>query len=195
VLVGARAHGAAVREHHIGLQQVVDRQPEPAGEVAEAAAERETADAGGRDDAARRGEAVLARGSVDLPPRAPAADAHRPRGRVDVDLLEGGEVDDDAVVARSQPAAVVAAAAYGERQVACAGEGDHRGHVVGAGAARDQGGPSVDHRVVDGAGVLVGRIAGADQQAAEAGKVLGWTHEIAHRRDAKRPKCPRHDPH
>ena len=114
---------------------------------------------------------------VDLAPRAAAADADRPRRRVDVDLLEGGEVDDDAVVARAQPAAVVAAAADRERQLARAGEGDRRGDVVGVGAARDQRGPAVDHRVVDRASGLVGGIARADQRAAEAGQVLGRTRE------------------
>src|SRR6266849_10679973 len=66
VLVGARAHGRAVCQHELRLEQVVDRQPALAGQMAEAAAEGEAADAGGRDDPARRREAMLARRAVDL---------------------------------------------------------------------------------------------------------------------------------
>jgi hypothetical protein len=41
VLVGARAHDRAVGEDDLGLEQVVDREPVLAGEVAVAAAERQ----------------------------------------------------------------------------------------------------------------------------------------------------------
>ena len=64
----------AVGEHELRLEQVVDREPALAGQVADAAAERQAADAGGRDDPARRREAVLVRGRVDLAPGAAAAD-------------------------------------------------------------------------------------------------------------------------
>ncbi len=116
MLVGARADLPAVGEHDVGLQQVVDRQAEGAREVPEAAAEREPADAGRRDDAAGGREAVLAGGAVHLAPGAAAADANGPRLRVDLDVPERGEVDDDAVVDRAEAAAVVAAAADGERR-------------------------------------------------------------------------------
>ena len=79
VLLGVGAHALAAREHQLGLEEVVDRQPELAGQVAEAAAEREAADPGGRDDPARRRQAVLAGRLVDLAPGAAAADANRAR--------------------------------------------------------------------------------------------------------------------
>ncbi len=77
------------------------------------------------------------------------------------------EVEDDSVVADPESAAVVAAAANGEQQVVSAREGDRRGHVRGAGAAGDQRGPAVDHRVVDRARLLVARVGGTDQLARE----------------------------
>ncbi len=43
----------AVGQDHVGLQQIVDGQPELAREVADPAAEGDAADAGGGDDAAR----------------------------------------------------------------------------------------------------------------------------------------------
>ena len=44
---------APIGQHDVGLEQVVDRQPALAGQVSEPAAERQPADTGGRDDAAR----------------------------------------------------------------------------------------------------------------------------------------------
>ena len=48
------AHDAPVGGHYLGADQVVDRDPVPAGEVADAAAERQPADA----DRARVAEAT-----------------------------------------------------------------------------------------------------------------------------------------
>ena len=87
VLVLARADALAARQDDLRLEQVVDREAALAGQVAEAAAEREAADAGGRDDPAGRGEAVLVGRGVDLAPGAAAADPDGPRLRVDLDSL------------------------------------------------------------------------------------------------------------
>ena len=171
---------AAVGEHHVRLEQVVDRQTEGAREVPEPAAERESADAGGRDDAARRREPVLAGRAIDLAPRAAAADAHGPRLRVDLDVLERGEVDHHAVVAGAETGAVVAAAADRDRKLVLAGEGDRARDVVRPGGTRDQRGPAVDHRVVDGARVVVAGVAGLDQPAAEPGELLAGVDKCAH---------------
>ena len=67
---------------------------------------------------------MLVGGVVDVAPRAAAADAYGPRGRVDLDRAQTGEVDDEAVVAGAEPGAVVAAAAHGDQQVVLAREGD-----------------------------------------------------------------------
>jgi hypothetical protein len=165
VLVGARADALAVREDHLRLEQVVDREPELPGQVAKSAAEREAADAGGGDDAARRREAVLAGGLVDLGPRAAAADADGAGRGIDLDVLHRRQVDHDAIVDGPQPSAVVAAAPDGQRQVVAAGEGDDLGDVAGTGTARDQRRAPVDHRVVDLARLVVVGVVGADQPA------------------------------
>ena len=65
--------------------------------------------------------------------------------RVDGDLLEAGEVDHDPVVAGAEPGDAVPAAADRDDEVALAREVDSRDDVGGVGAARDQGGPAVDH--------------------------------------------------
>ena len=56
-----------------------------AHQPADAAAEREAGDAGGRDEAAGRREAVRLRLVVDVGPDGAAADGRAPRGRVDAD--------------------------------------------------------------------------------------------------------------
>ena len=98
VLVGARANALAVREHHLGFEQVVDREAALAGQVAEATAERQPAHARGADDPAGRREPVRARRGVDLAPSAAAADSHGASLRVDLDVAQQRQVDDDAVV-------------------------------------------------------------------------------------------------
>ena len=115
---------AAVGQHDVRLEQVVDREAALARQVAEAAAEGEAADAGGGDDPARRGQPERVGGVVDLAPGAAAADPDGARLRVDPNAVQRREVDHQAVVARPQPGAVVAAAADGEEQVVVAGEVD-----------------------------------------------------------------------
>jgi hypothetical protein len=172
VLVRARTDALAAGQHELGLEQVVDREPEGARQVPETPAEREPADAGGRDDAAGGRQSVLAGREVDLAPCAAAADAHGARLRIDLDVAQQREVDHDAVVARPQPGAVVPAAADGERQVVLARESDGPGHVLGPGAARDQRRPLVDHRVVDLAGLVVVGVLRADQPALEVAELV-----------------------
>ena len=117
VLVCGCSHLLAAGEDDVGLEQVVDAETAFAGQVAQAAAQREAADAGGRDDPARRRQAVLVGRRIDLAPRAAAADPDRAGLGVDLDALQPRKVEDDAVVDGPQPGAVVAAAADRQRQV------------------------------------------------------------------------------
>ena len=88
------------------------RQPEPTREVADAAAEREPADAGGRDDAAGGRQAERIRRRVEVAPRGAALGPRR--------LVAGStrtprmprQVDDDAAVARAESRHAVPAAAH-----------------------------------------------------------------------------------
>ena len=134
----------------------------------EPAAEGEAAHPGRRDDPARHREIVRLCRVVDVCPGTASADASRARLRVDDDLAQERQVADDAVVHYAQATAVVPAAAHREEEVVRAGERDRAGDVVGPGAAGDQGGPPVDHRVVDLPGLVVLGILGPDQLAAEA---------------------------
>ena len=76
-----RSPGLPSASDDLGGEQVVDREAVRAREVSDPAAERQAADAGRRDDAARDREPVLVRRRVDLAPGGAAADAGRPRAR------------------------------------------------------------------------------------------------------------------
>ena len=168
VLGRARVRARSVRQDDLGLEHVVDREPVPAAQIADPAAEREAADAGRADDAARRRHADRVGGRVNLPPGRPALDPNGAGVGVDLDAAHRPEVDHDAVVAAAEAAAVVSAAADGEQRVMPARKPDHRRHVVGGRAAGDHRRALVDHRVVQRASVVVARVGRADQLAGEA---------------------------
>src|SRR4029077_5129657 len=97
----------------------------------------------------------------------------RPGLGVDLDALQPREVEDDAIIDGPQPGAVVGAAADRQRQGVGGGEGHVLRRGIGTGTGGDQSGTPVDHRVVDGAGVLVAGVLGGGQPSPEAG-YLTW---------------------
>ena len=151
----ARVQLLAVRGDHVGRQQVVEREPETAREVADPAAERQAADAGRRDDAAGGRQPERVRRVVEVTPRRAALHASRLGPRIDLDAPHAGEIDDDTVVDRSEPGHAVTAAAYGKVEPALPCEVDGRHHVAGGLRAHDHGRTLVDHAVEHGAGLVV----------------------------------------
>ena len=110
--LGIRPHDRAVGEHELGRAQVVDGQAVLAGEQADAAGGRESADADAAVVAGAERPAVLAERRGDLHPAGAGADAHEPALRVEhLDLVEAAEVDHDAAVVRAAAADAVPAAA------------------------------------------------------------------------------------
>ena len=162
-----------VGEHELRREQVVDRQPVAAGEVAVPAAERQACHPRRGDDPAGHREPVLVRGSVDLLPQAAAADADSSRLGIDRDRLQQRQVTDDSGVDAAETTAVVAAAVDRERQLVCPCERDRRRDLVGARAPHDHRGALVDHRVEQGSCPVVARVLRADQLAAERVAQLG----------------------
>src|ERR1700693_1752643 len=131
--------------------------------MADPAAERQAADAGAADDPRRRRETSLVCGGVDFAPEAAPADAHGARGGIHLDRFHRREVEYDAVVAGPETAAVVAASANREQKIVAARERDRGRDILGARAAREQRGAAVDHRVVDGARLVISRVFGPYQ--------------------------------
>src|SRR5262249_57451624 len=71
VIVGRRPDDVALGGDHLRLEEIVDGEPVLAHEPADAAAEREAADAGVADDASGGGQAVCLGLMLSAPPHAP----------------------------------------------------------------------------------------------------------------------------
>ena len=139
-------------------------------EVAQPSAEGDPSDPGGRDDAAGCCQPEGVGGVVQI------ARAARPlrRGRCD----STGSTRTPFIAERSitrpsstraKSGAVVAAAADGHDDVVVAREIDRGDDVGDVGALGDERRALVDHRVVDGAGLVVARVAALDEIAAHGG--------------------------
>ena len=89
VLVRGGTDRLAACEHDVGLEQVVDREAALAGQMPEAATQRETTDAGGRDDPARCRQAVLVGRGIHFAPGAATADPRRPSAGIHLRLPSG----------------------------------------------------------------------------------------------------------
>jgi hypothetical protein len=83
MFVGAGCDKAAIGEDHVNAQQVVDRQAQCTREVAGASAQRQSTDAGCRNETTGRGQPEDMGGMVYLAPGAAAFDASGARGRID----------------------------------------------------------------------------------------------------------------
>jgi len=129
VLGGAGMHQPAIGGYDLRRDQVVAAQAVGAAQPAIAAAQRQPGDARPGIHAARRRQTVRLRRRVDVAPRRAASDADRSPGRVDLDLLHLGEIDDDAPVVGRVTGHVVPAAPNREQQIVLAGEVDRRDDV------------------------------------------------------------------
>ena len=78
ILLLAGGDEAAVGQHDIGLEQIVDGQAVFARQIAVAAAQRQAGNAGGRDDARRNGQPEGMGSVVDVALRATGADPGGP---------------------------------------------------------------------------------------------------------------------
>src|SRR4029450_1506170 len=146
-------------------QQAVDGESVLAGQVAVAAAKGQAAHPGLRVDPRRHPQAEGVRGMVEIPDLAAAADLGGPGPGVHPDPAHGRQVDGQTAVRQAEPWAAVPAAQDGDLQAAVPTEVDRGDHVPGVDAAGDDRWALVDHRVVDGAGVVVLGIA--------------WTNDVA----------------
>ena len=88
----ARVDEPAVRRDDVGRDEVVAREAELAHRPADAAAEREPGDTGGRDEAARRREPVRLGLVVDVGPHRASADRRPTSGRIDADVAHPKEM-------------------------------------------------------------------------------------------------------
>ncbi len=113
--VGVGAAQRRIGGNHIGRQQVVDGQAELAGDPAEAAAQCQAGDAGGRVDAGRHGEAEFLRFAIDLPEGSAWLHPGAPTFWIDPHGGHGREIDHQPAIAHGASADVVAATAHGHQ--------------------------------------------------------------------------------
>ena len=130
VVLGLARDEPAVRGDDLGREQVVTREPDAARQVADAAAERQPADAGRRHDAAGRRQAVGVRGVVEHAPGRAALGASLLCVGIDLHVRHAGQVDHDRVVGGAEARNAVAAPAHGEIEPVFACEVHGRDHVA-----------------------------------------------------------------
>ena len=146
---------AAVGQDHVGREQVVHGEAVLAADPAEAPAEGQPGDAGGGVDARRDREAEGLGLVVEVAEGGPGPGADGPRRRVHPHVPHPGEVDHQPAVTGGLSRDVVPRAAHREEQVVLPGQLEAVDHVGGARAPGDQRGTAVDHRVPEGADLVV----------------------------------------
>jgi hypothetical protein len=172
----------AVGADDLGLDQVVGRPAEPAGQVAEAAAQGEAGHADLGDEPERGGQAVGLGGPVDVGQPAARPDVGQPGLGVDGELAQAGQVDGQAALGDRRPGDVVAAALDPEQQAVGAGEADGGGHVGGRGRLEDQRRGGRGQAVPDPHGVVPARVVRPQQPALDPpGQVLQGPGGHGHR--------------
>jgi hypothetical protein len=158
----------AVGRHHVGGDQVVDGEPVLAHQPAQAAAQRQPADPRVGDGAAGRGEPERLRLMIELAPEHAALRPGRAGGRVHVDALHRGQVDDQATVVGAVARRSVAAAAHGHHDAGRPCEVERLLHIGDAGAARDERRPAVDVAIPHASGGLVAALLTLNQLATQS---------------------------
>ena len=113
VFAVARREESPVGGDHVERAKGVQGQAQAAREIADAAPQRETADAGGRDDAARGREAERTRRGVEVPPGGTPLGPGGASAGVHPDPAHARKVHDDPAVGRTEPRNAVATAADG----------------------------------------------------------------------------------
>jgi hypothetical protein len=102
-------------------------------------------------------------GVVDITPGATTTHPHGACPGIDMNVLDGRKVDDQAVIAHSQTAGIMAAASNGNPQIVFSSE-MYRGHHVGyICALGNQTRFSIDHGVIDSAFFVVLLVGGLYQ--------------------------------
>ena len=115
MLVFVYGYKSSVGQNHISFQQIVDRETEFPGQVTNAAAQGESADAGGGNDAGRNGQTESMGRVIHFTPKISAANTHGIIFCIHANEFEPGQIDYQSVVDETESAAVMAATAYGYR--------------------------------------------------------------------------------
>ena len=158
VRLSARLDKAAVGQHDVGRDKVVDGEPEAPGEVANSTTEGQSAHSSCRDESRGGRHAKGTGGVVHIAPFAASVHPDRARGGVDRRAPQATEVDHESVIPDTETASVVCSSADGERHVVLPCEVDAGDHIGDIGAPNESSRSPVDRSVVDGPGLVVAKV-------------------------------------
>src|ERR1700689_1922299 len=165
IFVRAGRDKPSIRQDDIGRQKVIDGQAILSCEVSHAAAQSKAANTCGRNDARWHGEAEGVRSVVHVPPRASAAYTDDSCRRVDVNVFDARQINDQTVITNSQPSRVMAPASDRYQQVILPGEMNGGYDIRNVSAKSDKPRLAADHRVIHFACFVVTCVCGFDQLA------------------------------
>lgn len=160
VLIVACAYEVSVGSHDIQANHVVRCPAPPPCEVAESSAEGESGDAGERNETEHSSEPVYLRFTIHVAKQATRLRVGDSLPWVHPYATHERHIEHQRAVSHSQACNVVSSALDAKKEVIFARELHARDHVRDAQAARDSGGPSVNHGVPDGAHVVVAGVTG-----------------------------------
>src|SRR6266498_5612130 len=167
ILVSAGNNEFPIGQDDVSREEIVNRQTILSRQVPNATAQSQAANASRRDDSGRNSEPECMGGVVNVAPTAAAAHSHSSCCRIDMNKLNPGQIDDQAIVADPQATGIVASTSnrYLERMLLPEMNGGHHiGHVC---AKSDQARLLADHGVVHFARLVVFRVGGFNQLATE----------------------------
>lgn len=168
VLLGVCDNASSIGQHDIGFEQVVDRQTCASHQPTDAPAQGVTANTRGRDEAAGGRESVRLGRLIDIAPQSAAFDPRNARLRIDLDAIQGGEVQHQGVVAHGKSGDIVAPAAHRYREMLAGCELGDRADVFGIRATRDRRWAAIDRAIPDMPAFFVFRASGQQQLPAHA---------------------------
>ncbi len=162
--LGSADHPAVGRDE-IDRCDIVARPPEPPGEIAESASERQARAAGVGDEPEHRGKAVQLRLAVHVTEETAGLSARHRCSRIDPDAAHERHVEHEPAVAHGKSCDVVSTAFDGQRQAVLARNVDTRHDVGHSETPDDQRRTPIDHCVPDRTRLVVGRLAWPQQGA------------------------------
>src|SRR5438270_13538686 len=101
-------------------------------------------------------------GMIDIAPRASSADCYRPRDRVHARVFHRREINNEAVIADSQPSRIMSSTANGEKQVLFSRKLYRADYIRHIRAACDQTRLFVDHSIIHFTGIIITIVARLD---------------------------------
>ena len=107
------------------------------------------------------------RGMINIAPRASSADCYCPRGRINPRVFHRREINNEAVIADSQPSRVMSSTANGEKQVLFSRKLYRADYIRHIRAACYQPRLFVDHSIVNFTGIIITIVARLDYQASQ----------------------------